>query len=233
MSFKFITICALYVASTNLFAATWSMTSISYLYGQGYKISDDQDEKYSIYTFEHASGWKYGDNFFFTDVSGAETDSAKLYMEWAPRISSKKTVGAKYSGVLKDVLLAGQLNVAPNIASTQLIGIGIDFNLPGFNFFQFNLYHRDNRNLSSTTYQATLVWELPFSIASQNFTFGGFADFAGEEDTAAANTLVQPQLLWKPISELGVGIEYQYWQNKFGIEGRDESTPQVIVKWML
>ena len=42
----------------------WQNNSLSYLYGQNYKINPEIQQ---TVTFEHADGWKYGDNFFFLD----------------------------------------------------------------------------------------------------------------------------------------------------------------------
>jgi len=33
-------------------------------------------------------------------------------------------------------------------------------------------------------------------------------------------------------NKLWVGVEYQYWHNKFGIEGKTESVHQAQIKWV-
>ena len=51
--------------------------------------------------------------------------------------------------------------------------------------------------------------------------------------------LAQPQLLldlgnlWGAKDKLFAGVEYQYWHNKFGVDGVDESLPQVMLLWQL
>ena len=51
--------------------------------------------------------------------------------------------------------------------------------------------------------------------------------------------LTQPRLLldvgdlvWNKQGQFFAGIEYQYWHNKFGIDGVTESTPQAQIKWV-
>ncbi|HET8707611.1 MAG TPA: hypothetical protein VFM46_14995, partial [Pseudomonadales bacterium] len=66
-------------------AAIWSSTNIQYLKGHSYKLGD---ESRSIITMEHADGWKYGDNFFFVDVTNPDSDSTttptSFYGEYSP-----------------------------------------------------------------------------------------------------------------------------------------------------
>jgi hypothetical protein len=37
--------------------------------------------------------------------------------------------------------------------------------------------------------------------------------------------------LWGNSGHFYAGIEYQYWHNKYGIKGLNESVPQVLVLW--
>ena len=43
----------------------WQNNSLSYLYGHDYKVDPGIQQ---TVTFEHASGWRFGDLFFFTDL---------------------------------------------------------------------------------------------------------------------------------------------------------------------
>ena len=224
---------------TILFGADWSTTHISYLYGQDYRnpANDNVNDNFSIYTLEHVSGWKYGDNFFFIDAAKTDTKNSDLYLEFAPRFSATKILGHKYEGYIQDILLATQINIAQGAGKKELAGLGVDFKLPYFDMFQTNLYHRDDKDLNGSTYQLTFVWESNFKLFNQGFKFLGFLDIAGEEGSdgakSEANTLAQPQLLWMAYKNLGIGLEYQYWENKYGINGLDESLPQLLVRWTL
>jgi nucleoside-specific outer membrane channel protein Tsx len=160
-----------------------------------------------------------------------------FYMEWAPRFSSSKILGQEYGGMLSDVLLSGQINVPSTSLARKiyLYGAAIDLALPSFKFFQSNFYIRDDLGKDGTTYQITLVWGMEII---DKLTFGGFLDYAGEEGDknkagglSEANLLMQPQLLYEAVPSLQVGLEYQYWQNKFGVDGETESVPQIMAKW--
>lgn len=134
------------------------------------------------------------------------------------------------------MLLAGELNVSP-VGNIYLYGIGFNLKLPGFAYFGLNLYVRDMRTISGKSYQISPYWSLPFTVGSLKMTFDGFLDYAGHEGNTVANLLTQPQLLvdignmWGAPNTLYAGIEYQYWKNKYGVDGVNESLPQAMVKW--
>ena len=70
-------------------------------------------------------------------------------------------------------------------------------------------------------------------------SFGGFIDFAGSQGDREESIIGAPQLLvdvgnfWGAPDRLHAGIEYQFWRNKFGIDGVDEDVVQLMVKWVL
>jgi nucleoside-specific outer membrane channel protein Tsx len=233
------TLVLLFSIFNNSHASTWSSSSISYLYGWDNKTPTDINEnlEYSTYTFENSSSWKYGDSFFFTDISNSESKSTSSYTEWAPRLSSSKIFNKTYGSWLTDVSIAGQMNWPTGAQRIELYGIGLDFKIPHFTFFQINLYQRDDLALEGTTHQLTIAWDLPFTLKNQKFSFSGFIDIAGEEgnvsNTSEANTLAQPQLLWHPNKSFALGTEYLHWKNKFGIKSLNEGNLQFLAKWNL
>lgn len=84
----------------------------------------------------------------------------------------------------------------------------------------------------------TPAWKLPFSIGNTKWSFEGFTDFIGSKGAAHHQlVLSQPQLRLDAGDLLGhsdhlyVGIEYQYFHNKYGIKGLNESLPQALVLW--
>lgn len=222
--------------SFQLSAAQWSTTHASYLIGNSYQSPGiNEDISYDIITLEHASGWEYGDNFFFTDISDLDSAAISIYTEWAPRFSSSKILGIQYGEVLTDVLFAAQLNLASGVSRVDLIGIGIDLKIPHFKFLNANFYSRNDKAIDGTAFQVTIAWEMRFNMGVE-FKFAGFFDYIGEEgegnNVKEKNILTQPQLLWMASNNLGIGIEYQYWKNKYGIDGLDESFPQFMVNWI-
>ena len=232
-----------------LVAADWSSTSISILHGSDYKVASSEEA--TILTVEHASGWKYGDNFFFFDLFQPFDKGSTIYGEWHPRLSFGKLTGKDLGfGPVRDVLLATELNVGHEVR-VYLYGLGFDFDIPHFAFFSLNIFIRDEFVLDaadfagkndSTTFQISPSWSLPFTLGKARFDFTGFLDYAGAEGDAAANLLTAPQLLLNVGSlsgdpgSLWVGVEYQYWSNKYGIEDSDgfetnESVAQFMAKW--
>lgn len=220
-------------------AADWSSTNVQFLYGDGFKVLPP--EARTIITLEHASGWTYGDNFFFFDVTEPFANDTSLYGEWHPRFSFNKIFKNEMgSGFFRDVLLATELNVENNGQPWRayLYGVGFDFNIPHFQFFALNLFVRDDKMIrDDSTYQISPSWNLPFTLGKTNWEFRGFIDIAGAEGEGKAQTLAQPQLLvnlgsiFKQPGTLWVGVEYQYWNNKYGIDGVDENFVQVMGRW--
>ncbi len=45
------------------------------------------------------------------------------------------------------------------------------------------------------------------------------------------NILTQPTVIWHATKNVGLGIEYQYWQNKLGDKDTDESVVQALAVW--
>lgn len=230
-------------------AVDWSSTNIQLLHGATY--ADDfgiDDRKKTVFTFEHANGWKYGDNFFFLDVSNPEAEGTSYYAEFSPRLSLGKMSGKDFKfGIVKDVLVAGTWEMGEDLRA-YLLGAGLALDLPHFAFADINLYWRKSERdfVAQNTdagAQITIDWLAPFNIGSVKFAFEGFADYAwGEEGGSspkADNLITAPRLLvdigdfWGAPGQLQMGVEYQIWRNKFGIDGVDENVPQIMLKWTM
>lgn len=232
-------------------SAKWSSTNIQYLYGDNYEpIFGNGDETRSIVTLEHVNGWAYGDNFFFVDITnpdrtGKETGT-EYYGEISPRFSFSKISGKDLSfGIVQDVLITTteEIGDAGNGFHNYLYGLAVDLKLPGFTFFQFNWYVRNEITAKTDTgQQITLVWLVPFSLGPVDFAFEGFFDYAygldSDEAPTENNIVTAPRLLvdvgkfFGSPGELQAGVEYQIWRNKFGIDGVDEDVAQAMVKWI-
>jgi nucleoside-specific outer membrane channel protein Tsx len=226
-------------------AAEWSTTNVQALYGDGYKLGDNA---MAIMTLEHANGWKYGDNFFFVDVSNPTAKGTGYYAEFSPRLSLSKISGQKMSfGIVKDVLVAGTLEMGEDLRA-DLIGVGLALDLPKFAFADLNLYYRKSQRdwLAAQTdsgAQVTIDWLLPFTLGGQKLAFEGFADYAWGEKGGSApkadNLIAGPRLLvdvgnwFGAPGTLQAGIEHQIWRNKYGVKGVDEDVTQVMVKWTM
>ncbi len=238
----------------------WQNNSLTYLYGQDYKVDPDTQQ---TVTFEHASGWAWGDMFFFVDniwyngVSGS--DGHTYYGEFSPRLSLSKISGSDLSfGVVKDVLVAATYERGESLADgtpnqNYLLGPAVDLELPGFDRFALNLYYRKpdgSTGKPSGQWQVTPTWAMTFPLGKSDILFDGFIDWvvndAGSKsrgDFISKNLHIVPQIkydLGKALDytpgKFYVGIEYDYWSNKYGLEDgslpfkTDQSTFSAIVK---
>jgi len=241
-------------------AAEWSDTEFQFLYGTNFHqpfIPGDVTK--SIITLQNASGFKYGRSFFFVDFlrsNAAGNNAGEVYGEWYPTFSLSKMTGQKVSaGIIKDVgitlgLNYGADNGGPN-PRVFLPGITLDFDVPGFVFFNVDfLAFIDHGNFKipngptvaacggyASTYQITPSWFAPFEIAGQKFEFSGFWDFIGSHGTCVSQNLTQTQLRWDVGANFGapktayIGVEYQYWHNKYGFQGVQDNLPQFLFVW--
>lgn len=214
------------VLAANLSLFAFSSTSLSLLKGKFdgnsaiYDTADGKDK--TTLTFETLTKGKMGDVYFFTDYTyasgGKKFDSGTngwLYAELAPRLSLSYLTGSDLSSsFVKDYFLAGQYNYgSESNFKASLIGFGTDLNVPGFDYFQANLYYRTvdltigGTDYERDTYQFTPVYGTHFG--DTGLSFKGFVDLTGY------NVGTQNQLLYdlfkiegKPVQ---VGLEHLYY----------------------
>ncbi|QEM82813.1 outer membrane protein OmpK [Halomonas binhaiensis] len=234
--------------ATQNASAAYSTTKVEALYGWDYEDQADagfgiDNRQHSILTFANASGWTYGDSYFFADFSNYdqnaedEQDYGSTHAEWIVRGNIGAMTGTDLSfGPIKAVYVAGELDLDRNASvrkTAHLAGLSFDVDVPGLDFFKVHTLYRNDESSAAkgSSQQYTLVWSKQFDIAGQPFSFEGFLDYITEEGDLAKQILTQPQLVWHANDHLGIGIEYQYWQNKFGLEDTDESLPQAMVRW--
>lgn len=185
------------------------------------------------------------------DLSGRPEAPTEIYGEAYTTLSLSRLSGHPVGmGVIKDVGLTAGVNLGEKGSQLHsrprvlLAGVTVDIDMPR-GFFNIDvLAYRDRSCYDGigscpdyrTTHQITPSWAWPFSIGAWDWEFTGFADFIGSRGAGTrAQILSQPQLrvdIGKPFGTPGVvyaGFEYQYWRNKFGIEGVHEHHPQ----WLL
>jgi len=224
-------------------SASFSTTNIQYLYGTQYELGDDTR---SIVTLEHVNAWKYGDNFFFVDITNpdrtGEITGTEFYGEISPRLSLSALTGMKLSGgIIKDTLITATLEMgdAGSGFHNYLYGLAVDLNVPHVPVFQVNYYVRNEIGAGTDLgSQLTLVWLAPFDLGPTTWSFEGFLDYAMGNDPREDNLLAGPRLLldvgklWGAPGALQAGLEYQVWRNKFGIKDVDEDVAQAMLKWI-
>ncbi|WP_371185337.1 outer membrane protein OmpK [Thalassotalea maritima] len=235
------------VANAEMF---WSDNSVSLLKNASEYEVNTHDDVVTV-TLEHASGHNWGDLFFFADrldyKQDANHDGAKeTYSELSPRFSLSYLTGSELKyGVISDVYVSTTWehstfvsNGFNNTFDNYLVGFGADIAVPGFAYFNVNVYQANNE-LVDNDQQLTVVWGLPFSVENADFMFDGYIDWSSAEETHASDFHFNPQLRMDVGKFFGVpkkfeaGVEYSYWVNKFGLDfpGLDtESTFSFMVK---
>ncbi|WDG76702.1 outer membrane protein OmpK [Pseudomonas chlororaphis] len=232
----------------------WQNNSLTYLYGKDFAINPEIQQ---TVTFEHADAWKYGDNFLFIDkifYNGKKDGNVgpnTYYGEFSPRLSFGKIFDQKLEfGPIKDVLLAMTYEFGEGDNESYLIGPGFDLAIPGFDYFQLNFYNRqtEGSRAGDNVWQITPVWSYTIPVGRSDILIDGFIDWVVDNDKNAkgeyhANLHVNPQIkydLGKALKlgdkQLYVGIEYDYWKNKYGVKDTpyfdtDQNTASLLLKY--
>ncbi|HCE6607952.1 hypothetical protein A7R79_21020 [Pseudomonas aeruginosa] len=237
----------------------WHNESLTYLYGKNFKINPPIQQ---TFTLEHASGWTWGDLFIFFDqinYNGKEDASNgknTYYGEITPRLSFGKLTGADLSfGPVKDVLLAGTYEFGEGDTEAYLLGPGFDLAIPGFDYFQLNFYYRkpDGNRVRAGAWQITPVWSYTIPVGNSDILIDGYMDWVINNKSAStsrrnqsdyhANLHFNPQVKYDLGKALGyeakhlyVGLEYDYWSDKYGVKDSqyfttDQNTASFLVKY--
>jgi hypothetical protein len=234
-------------------AAIWSNTELHIQYGslatpQFFPEAPEEDKDTLIFTFQHASGWKYGDNFFFFDVISSENggfNDTDTYGEWYSYFSFRKIAGKEeMKGAIKDVRFIAGFNWAPDADVIKYLpGIGISWNAKGFAFLNTDItaYIDDSVGIAGggsapsedDSWMIDVNWLYPFGDGK--FTIEGHAEYIGSRTNEFGGDvndwiLAQPQFRYFVKPNFAIGIEYQYWSNKLGTE-TDESAVQGLLVW--
>lgn len=213
--------------------------SVSFLAGNDYEIGDN---KRYVVTYEHFSVYEWGDVFGFVDrLVNVNNGGSETYIEVSPNVNLMKFEDGFISKVKLvttwEMVSIGDIGGTPTTddsADNFLIGVGAGFNIPGFSFFNANIYHRFNDAVDDNQ-QLTLTWAVPFILGGQNFLFDGFWDITNEINGVSSNNLT-PQFKWdisKFLSYEGrlyAGIEYVHWTNKIYFDGTDENNVNLLLK---
>lgn len=214
--------------------------SITALYGDKFKV--DPEEQFTI-TLEWADSNKFGDNFIFYDFTSFVSESGEdglIYGEITPRFSSQKIFKLKKrDGFYQDTLLAFTHESGKGEVESYLYGVGFDFKVPGFTYFQANFYYRDPDNNESEGWQFTPVFRVDIPVGKSVIVIDGYMDwvFKSENIEYEENLNFNPQIKYDlglitgmKKNKLMVGVEWDYWENKYGIKSSSEfNTDQNVV----
>lgn len=216
------------------FAAEFSASNVQLLAGSGFddRISGVNSRSGALATFsaERLDVRDWGDSFMFIDVNfgrlqdfgGARRSrSQQAYFEWQPRLALS-TVG---TSALRQVFIASQINLSDGGFKAGLLGLGADFNVPGFVVLQANLFAR-NDNFNAPTAQLSSVWVAP--LGASGWFSEGFIDISGT-DSNGTDVIAQPRLMFSASKTLDLGLELYYHHS----DRVSTCAPQFIVKLKL
>lgn len=247
-------VCCVLMFSTSVFAANWSDTEIQALSGSGFhEPFNARSVAKNTITLQNASGFDWGSSYAFVDYlksDAADRNADEFYGEVYAYPSLSRLTGSDLkAGLLKDVSLTFGVNTGEKStgANPRVLLAGLTFNLdlPQFSFFDIGVNAYLDRSqfkgqaatCQGDGVQITPAWQLPFHLSGLSMSFEGFVDYTSAYGGCVAHTLSQPQLrvdigdLFGTPKKLYAGIEYQYWQNKFGIQGLNDEVPQALVVW--
>ena len=239
-------------------AADWSDTSIGLRAGDSFaEPFNPNDVRKTIVNLNHASGYKYGSNFFNVDLlmsdskdpagAGSTNGAAEVYIVYRHTLDLAKLSGRPMQfGIVRGVGLTAGFDVNTktdagyNSKKRMLVaGPTLMIDVPGFlnvgllALWESNAPYNTFTKVTTARYNydvhpmLTAAWNIPLGKDS-GFSFEGFANFIASKgknefgvDTAA-ETNIDAQVMYDVGALAGakgkfkVGLEYQYWKNKFG-----------------
>ncbi|KZZ44026.1 MAG: DUF5020 family protein [Saccharospirillaceae bacterium] len=240
MKKQLLTAAMIAAASTGVSAEQyWADNSVSALYGSDYKLSGpNEDNKLTTMTLEHVSGHSWGGLFFFVDRHVGESGpSTAQFKETYGEFSPKFTLQSFEGGFVKNINAAFTYEFGSTSSGfsqdNYLYGIGADLNIPGMNFASATVYYANNET-SEDDYQLTLT----YGWSAGELNIDGYIDYStGEADNQTSNFHFNPQITYNLGPALGIGnkvklgIEYSYWNNKFGNGGDiDQNAISALLK---
>lgn len=245
------------------YTADWSTTELHLQYGE--LVTPDfaggGEADTTIITFQHSSGWEYGDTFFFIDyLNDDQKDNSfnnyDFYGELYLNFSLGKITNTEINlGLVNDIGIITGLNLAGDANVVKYLpGVRLSWDIPGFTFVNtdFTAYIDDSAGVKfggspkeDDSFMVDISWAFPFNIGVHSFSIEGHAEYIGERENELGSTveswiLLQPQFrydlgkaIFNSSGQLFTGIEWQYWKNKLGENNTDENTVQALLVWRM
>lgn len=248
---------ALATAAVAGHAADWSDTSIGYRVGTDFaEPFNTKDIRKNIFNLNHASGYKYGSNFFNADIllsdsndpssAGATSGAHEVYIVYRHTLDLGKVTGSamKFGPIRGFGITAGfdvntKTDAGYNSKKRMLVaGPTMMLDVPGFLNVSLLALWESNAPYSTFSHTATprytydthpmltAAWGIPLGAG---FSFEGFANWIASKGTnefgggTKPETNIDAQVMYDASGLVGakdrtfkVGLEYQYWRNKFG-----------------
>ena len=262
-------------------AADWSDTSISWRYGTRFAEPYNPEHiKKHIFALTHASGYKYGSNFFNVDLLQSDkTDPASLTQSEGAQeayivyrhtldIGALRGTEMRYGPVKGVGLTFGfdwntKNDVGYNSRKRMLVaGPTLMWDVPGFLNTSLLVLRESNapsgafppisnvngRYTYDTHPALSVTWGIPVAERLSFEGYGIFIAAKGQDEVGngtGAETNIDMALMYdvgahfsQPKNRFRVGLEYQFWNNKFGNtrtttggRGQRASTPMVRAEY--
>jgi nucleoside-specific outer membrane channel protein Tsx len=262
-------------------AAEWSDTALSWRTGNSYREPfNPLDVKKHIIGFTHASGYKYGSNFFNIDLLQSDSNdpgslnqsdgAQEAYVVYRHTLDIGKLRGQDIQfGAVRGVGATfgfdwnTKNDVGYNSRKRMLVaGPTLMWDVPGFFNTSLLILRESNapsgafapisnvtgRYLYKTHPMLTAAWGIPLG---ELWSFEGYANYIASKgvDEVGKQTGVETNIDMQIMVDIGavmghgkgkfrVGLEYQYWNNKFGNtaattggQGYRASTPMVRAEY--
>lgn len=239
-------------------AADWSDTSIGYRFGSKFaEPFGSNDIKKNIVNLNHASGYKYGTNFFNADLllsdkkdpssPGSDSGASEVYIVYRHTLDLAKVTDSKFAfGPVRGMGLTAGFDANVKVdagynSRKQMLVLGPTFmmDVPGFLNVSVLLLKESNAPYNKfsgtgtprydykTHLMLTAAWSIP--LGKMPLAFEGFANYIAAKGTNEFGGPTGPEFNFdgQVMLDVGtvtggapgkfkVGLEYQYWRNKFG-----------------
>jgi nucleoside-specific outer membrane channel protein Tsx len=217
-----VAIAALAAAGTAAHAADWSDTSIGWRYGTKFgEPFITQDIKKNIFNLTHASGYKYGTNYFNVDLllsdsndpagAGSTNGAQEVYIVYRHTLDLEKVSGTSFKyGIVRGLGVtagfdANTKNDAGYNSKKRMLVLGptVMFDVPGFLNASLLALWESNAPYNTYTQTSTprytydthpalgLVWAIP--LGSLPFVFEGYANFIASKGKDEFGNQTKPE----------------------------------------
>ncbi|KQZ32505.1 hypothetical protein [Duganella sp. Root1480D1] len=259
-----IAVLALAMGAQPASAADWSDTSIGYRYGSKFaEPYNPNDIRKQILNWTYVDGYKYGGNYMNLDFlrsDGKDNNAHEAYLLYRHTLDLGKVSGKNFKfGPVRGVgITAGfdwntKNDDSYNSRKRMIVaGPTLMLDVPGFlNVSLLGLWESNQplgiakRYKYDTHAMLNAAWGIPLG---SGFSFEGYANWIGSKgkDEFGGQTSpevnIDAQVMYDLSGHLGakpnsfkVGVEYQYWRNKFGnphnIPGSTAKTPMIRAEY--
>ncbi len=229
--FQAVAAMVLALVATVAGAADWSDTFIGFKYGKGVRIPGNPNEiMQRTVQLQHASGYKYGHNFFNVDIIKDDNNNpavnggggaVEIYAVYRHQLSLGRVTGRNFKfGPIRDLGVTAGIDLGTKNDQfaarpvRTVLGPSLDFDVPGF--WNVSLLWRTERNHNGIPgaprsevrfdnhWGLSTSWGIPFSLGLPA-VFKGYLDYVGEKGRDGFNNPTAPETLLDAALMFDVG----------------------------